>query len=52
MTGRMHLALGAANAIPKVYVDAIIIGIIAYFGFKLMFHISAEWRKFKQETKQ
>ena len=52
MTGRMHMVLGAANAIPKMYVDAIIIGIIAYFGFKLMFYIAADWRKFRQEDKQ
>ena len=51
MTGRMHIALGAANAIPKMYVNAIIVGIIAYFGFKFMFYISDEWRKFKQECK-
>lgn len=51
MTGRMHIVLGAANAIPKMYVDAIIIGIIAYFGFKFMFYITAEWRKFRQENK-
>ena len=51
MTGRMYIAQGAANAIPSMYVDAIIVGIISYFGFKLAFYISAEWRKFKQENK-
>lgn len=45
MTGRMHIALGAANAIPKMYVDAIIVGIIAYFGFKVLFFSIDLWRQ-------
>lgn len=45
MTGRMHIALGVANAIPPMYVDAIIVGIISYFGFKLAFFTIDLWRQ-------
>lgn len=51
MFSKAGAAAHAADMFPKMYVDAVIIGIIAYFGFKLMFYITAEWRKFRQEDK-
>ena len=48
MTGRMHIALGVANAVPSMYVDAAIVGIVAYFAFKVLFFSIDLW---KQENK-
>jgi len=39
MTIRMGLVQGVANMMPHMYVDAIIVGIVSYFGFKVLFHI-------------
>jgi hypothetical protein len=39
MTLRMSAVQGIANTMPHMYVDAIIVGVVSYFGFKVLFHI-------------
>lgn len=45
MFSRAGAAAHAASVFPKMYVDAVIVGIIAYFAFKVLFFSIDLWRQ-------